>query len=100
MTYFSWLASTAQPVVKIFVLVSSAFDKNALLEPEHFEEQIIVNRLHTFSHINVLAYILVMPSHKDIRERASEWAKEFSPTTRARTASLPEKTTPSSKTGR
>ncbi len=54
LTYFSWCASPAQPVVKNFFQCQySAFDTTALLESDHFVEQIIVKRLHKLNKINV-----------------------------------------------
>jgi hypothetical protein len=45
LTHFSWCASSAQPAVTIFFQFHQpAFDKNALLESEHFEDSILAGK--------------------------------------------------------
>jgi hypothetical protein len=47
LTHFSWCASSAQPAVMFFFQFRQpAFDKNALLEPEHFEDSFLAGKEH------------------------------------------------------
>jgi hypothetical protein len=61
-------------------------------ESEHFEEHIIVKILHTFRGINVpICFFGHTILQRLDAEYAPDYAKEFSPTNRARAASLPQK---------